>query len=91
MYMLLENPTRMTKNEMRNEFVNKWVFAVEGDFDIGVPLKTAVPMVIADSPWEGWEDDIYEQLRDKYERTLHLSFLSDELNIFGVSEVTANA
>jgi len=40
MYMILENPKRMTKSEMRQEFANKWVFAVEGDFDIGVPLKT---------------------------------------------------
>jgi len=90
MYMILENPKRMTKKEMRSEFANKWIFAIEGDFEIGIPLKTAVPMVIADSPWEGWEDGIYEKLRDKYERTLHLSFLSNELNVFGVSEVTAN-
>ena len=90
MYMILENPRRMTKNEMREEFANKWVFAVEGDFDIGVPLKTALPIVIADSPWEGREDGIYTMLKDKYRRTLHLSFLSNELNVFGFSEVVEN-
>jgi hypothetical protein len=88
--MILENPKRMTKSEMREEFANKWVFAVEGDFDIGVPLKTALPMVIADSPWEGREDGIYTMLKDKYRRTLHLSFLSNELNVFGFSEVVEN-
>ena len=42
MYMILENPKRMTKKEMRSKFVNKWVFAVEGDFELGVPLETSM-------------------------------------------------
>jgi len=90
MYMILENPKRMTKKEMRSEFVNKWVYAVDCDFDIGVPMKTGIPMVLADSPWEGSEDGIYEKLDDKYERTTYLSFLTNELNVFGISEVVAN-
>jgi hypothetical protein len=80
----------MTKSEIRTTYDKKWVFAVEGDYDIGVPLKTAIPMVIADSAWEGREDGIYTRLKEKYGRTLHLSFLSDELNVFGVGEVTRN-
>lgn len=91
MYKILEKPVRMTKNEMRSNYKNKWIFAVEGDFDIGVPLKTAIPMVITDSPWEGWEDGIYEKLKEKYEGIYHLSCLSNEENIFGFVEVANNA
>jgi hypothetical protein len=87
MYTVIDNPKRMTKNEIRTLYDKKWVFAVEGDYDIGVPLKTAIPIVIADSAWEGREDGIYTRLKEKYGRTLHLSFLSDELNVFGFSEV----
>ena len=87
MYRILENPRRMTKSEIRSEFPNKWVYMVEGDFDIGVPMKTAIPMIIADSPWEGDEDGIYDKLDDEYERTTYQSFLSNEINVFGFSEV----
>ena len=87
MYMILENPRRMTKDEIRTEFANKWVFVVECDFDIGVPMKTAIPMVIADSAWEGREDGIYAKLKEQYGRTMHLSFLTNELNVFGFSEI----
>jgi hypothetical protein len=90
MYVILENPSRMTKKEMRKEFAGKWVFAVEGDFDIGVPLKTAIPMVLADSPWEGREDGVYTRLKEQYERTAYFSFLTNEINVFGFTEVVAN-
>jgi hypothetical protein len=88
--MILENPRRMTKSEMRSEFVNKWIFAVEGDFELGVPLETAIPMVVADKAWEGREEGIYTTLKEKYERTVYLSFLTNELNVFGFSEVVDN-
>ena len=58
MYMILENPRRMTENEMRKEFADKWVYIVDCDFEIGVPM--------------------------------YLSFLSNELNVFGISEVVTN-
>ena len=90
MYMILENSKRMTKKEMRSKFANKWVYAVDCDFDIGIPMKTGIPMVLADSPWEGREDGIYKKLDDEYERTTYLSFLTNELNVFGISEVVAN-
>jgi len=90
MYVILENPKRMTENEMRKEFVNKWVYIVDCDFEIGVPMETGVPMVLADSPWEGREDGIYRKLDEEYGRTMYLSFLSNELNVFGISEVAAN-
>jgi len=90
MYTFIENPKRMTKKEMRSEFPNKWVYAVDCDFDIGVPMKTGIPMVLADSPWEGREDGIYRKLDDEYERTTYLSFLTNELNVFGISEVAVN-
>ena len=47
-------------------------------------------MVLADKPWEGREDGIYRKLDEEYERTTYLSFLTNELNVFGISEVVAN-
>ena len=91
MYILLENPKRMTKKEMRKEFADKWIYVADCDFEIGVPMETGVPMLVADTPWEGSEDGIYEKLDVEYGRTMHLSFLSNELNVFGISEVAANA
>ena len=76
--------------EKRSEYANKWVYTVDCDFDIGVPMKTGIPMILADSPWEGSEDGIYEELDNKYERTTYLSFLTNELNVFGISEVAVN-
>jgi len=54
MYTIVDNPKRMTKDEIRAEFANKWVFVVECDF------------------------------------ILSLSFLTNELNVFGFNEVVEN-
>jgi len=34
MYMILENPKRMTKKEMRKKFADKWVYVIDCDFEI---------------------------------------------------------
>ncbi|MCL2387719.1 MAG: hypothetical protein FWC89_09270 [Defluviitaleaceae bacterium] len=87
MYKFVENPTRMTRKELRETFDGKWVFVVEGDYDINKPLTTAIPMIVADDAWEGIEEGIYDKLDDKYRRTAYLSYLKDELNVFGFTEV----
>jgi hypothetical protein len=88
--MILKNSKRMTEDEMRKEFANKWVYVVDCDFEIGVPMETGIPMVLADSPWEGREYGIYRKLDEEYGRSMYLSFLSNELNVFGFSEVAMN-
>lgn len=40
MYMILENPKRMTKKEMRKEFANKWVFLWFLQINLGRGRKT---------------------------------------------------
>jgi hypothetical protein len=90
MYTILENQKRMTRKEMRKEFPDKWVYVVDCDFELGIPMKTGVPKVIADIPWEGRETGMYRKLDDEYGRTMYMSFLSNEINVFGFSEVKVN-
>lgn len=90
MYTILDNPKRMTKDEIRTAFANKWVFVVECDFSLSAPMKTGIPIVIADRAWEGREEGIYAKLKEQYGHTMHLSFLTNELNVFGFNEVVEN-
>jgi len=87
MYKIIENTKRMTKEEMKKEFANKWVFVVDADFAINMPMSSGIPIVVADSAWEGRDEGIYQNLKDKYEKTTYLSFLTNEKNVFGFSEV----
>ena len=51
---------RMGMDEIQAAFDGKWVFLVQTN---DVPFS-AVPVVIADEPYEGSENEIYEQFSD---------------------------
>ena len=88
MYTLVDIPKRMSPEQIMNEFKGKWVFLVDLD---GPPFgwfKSAIPAIVADEPFEGSETGIYDSLTDKYNgNTTDWSFLPNELNVFGFSEV----
>ena len=89
MYEILENQPRMTRKEMAEKFKGKWVFAVDADFSLGVPTKTAVPKIVTDEPWGGHKEGIYDKLEEQHEKTTYYCFLFENL-VTGFSEVFAD-
>jgi len=86
MYEILENPTRMSRDEIKKEYKGKWVFLVEPEGKIGCFMKSAIPIVIADIPWEGYDAGIYQKFIDDYESNMDLSFIPCE-SVTGFREV----
>jgi len=86
MYQILEDSKRMTEEEMWRTFKGKWIFVVDCDYELGVPMKTGIPKVVADVPWEGRKDGIYKKLKEEYGRTKHISYLLNEWNVFSPNE-----
>ncbi|MCL2169941.1 MAG: hypothetical protein FWB74_07945 [Defluviitaleaceae bacterium] len=89
MYEILENKQRMTRDEIRQKFDGKWIFLVDLEGELYSPFASAIPVVVADSPWDGYETGIYHEFRDNldYNSYMHFSLLKDEWNVFGFSEV----
>jgi hypothetical protein len=88
MYKVLDSPKRMTRKQIKEEFKGKWIFLV----DLGEPqfgwFETAVPAVVADKLFEGRETGLYQKLNEEYNgNTMDWSFLPNEINVFGFSEV----
>jgi hypothetical protein len=61
MVQILENPKMMTKDEIDVEFDGKWVYIVRAIFTNSKGLVEGMPVIIADKPFEGNENGIYEQ------------------------------
>jgi len=61
MYQIIENPKMMTKEEINNEFDGKWVYIVKAKFTESKSLIEGMPVIFADTPFEGNNDGIYEQ------------------------------
>lgn len=64
---------RMGMEELQAAYDGKWVFLVQTE---DVPFS-AVPVVVADEPYEGSESELYEQFSDGKENgvTGHVSLL----------------
>jgi len=88
MLTIFDNPKRMSREEIKNEFGGKWVFLVDLE---GPPygwFDTAVPAVMADKLFEGQETGIYEKLNAEHNgNTSDWSFLRNQINVFGFDEV----
>ena len=67
MYEIIENPRRMTRSEIKNEYDGKWVFMVNLEGHIYGLFDYATPVVVADKPFEGNEDGIYKVFLDDCE------------------------
>ena len=92
MYQLIETPRRMTRKEIISEFDGKCVFVVMLEGPLYGWFDTAVPVIIADKPFEGFKTGIYERLAEEYGGNYSdLTLLPNEYNIFGFDEVAANA
>ena len=65
MYIIIDNPKVLTKDEIEKEFDGKWVYIVKAKFTDSKSLVEGMPVVVADSPFEGNEDGIYEQFDSK--------------------------
>jgi hypothetical protein len=64
MYEILENPKRMSIQEIDNSFDGKWVYIVRCEKSEGNKTVAGIPVIIADGPFEGVEDGIYNQFKD---------------------------
>ena len=88
MVTILENQRRMSREEIANEFKGKWVFVVDLDGPKYGWFDTAVPAVMADDVFEGYETGLYDRLNDEYNgNTMDLTYLRDLINVFGFTEV----
>ena len=87
MYEIIENRQRMTNAEIRQKYDGKWVYLVDLVGKLGSPYETAVPVLVADTPWAGDETGIYEDFMENHDRVMHKSFLKNEWNVFGFNEV----
>jgi len=55
----------MTKEEIDKEFDGKWVYIVKAEINKHGELLRGMPVVVADKPYEGNDDRIYEQYDSK--------------------------
>jgi hypothetical protein len=65
MYVILETPMMMSREEIEKTFDGKWVYIVKAIMNKHGELIEGMPVVSADSPFEGNEDGIYEQYNSK--------------------------
>ena len=87
MYEVLENRQRMTRDEIKRAFDGKWLYLVDLEGVPGSMFESAVPAVVADSAFDGFETGIYHELREKHQRAVNFSLLKNEWNVFGFNEV----
>ena len=63
MYKIIDNPVMMSKDEIEKEFDGKWIYIVKAEFTIGKRLVKGMPVIVADSPFEGQDEEIYKKYR----------------------------
>jgi len=69
MYQVIECPAVMTESEIREAYDGKWVYIVKAEITRHGELLSGIPVVVADTPYEGNDDGIYEQYDTvEYER-----------------------
>jgi hypothetical protein len=89
MYKIIDNPERMSKEEIYEGFPNKWVFMVDIEGEEFGPWVSAVPVVVADKSYAGKETGLYEKLANEHDSYMSLSFLDNEMRVFGFAEVAS--
>ncbi|MCL1882977.1 MAG: hypothetical protein FWF81_04395 [Defluviitaleaceae bacterium] len=88
MYKILDSPKRMSSEQIKEKFKGKWVFLVEPEGSPFGWFNSAIPMVVADEPFEGSEMGIYYNLDDKYNgKTIDWTLPPFKKNVFGFNEV----
>jgi len=84
MYEILKNPPKMSRDEICEKYDGKWLFVVQRRDEPFQPYKNEIPVVVADTAWEGDDDGIYDvYYNDPNLATVgHLSLLPEEENTF---------
>jgi len=60
MYEVLKNPQKMSRDEIRKKYDGKWVFVVRKRGEAYDSYENEIPVVVADTAWEGDEEGMYE-------------------------------
>jgi hypothetical protein len=63
MYQIIDDPKMMNKDEIEKEFDGKWIYIVKAEFAIGKLLVKGIPVIVADFPFEGQDEGIYDMYR----------------------------
>ena len=76
MYTILENTELLTFDEIRAKYDGKWVFMTNCEFSDGNGLIHAIPRIIADEQFDGYDDGIYDTYDNEelYGRTTDVPF-----------------
>ncbi|MCL2500740.1 MAG: hypothetical protein FWE90_10480 [Defluviitaleaceae bacterium] len=82
MYEILQNPKRMSIQEIDDSFDGKWVYVVNCERNERYKTIAGVPVIIADGPFEGVEDGIYAPYDDESYGTKLSHTLLPSLNFF---------
>ncbi|MCL2225939.1 MAG: hypothetical protein FWB96_13305 [Defluviitaleaceae bacterium] len=86
MYEILKDQKRMTSKEINKTFKGKWVYMIKPE-DCPERFYTAIPVVIADIPFEGVETGLYDKIYDEYDGdVMSIAYLMNKYHVFGFSE-----
>lgn len=77
---IIENPTMMTREEIKSAYDGKWVYVVNCEFTPGGRLVQGLPVVIADMQFEGVDTGLYDRYDTReYGENLSMSLLHTPL------------
>ena len=63
MRKLIENPVFMTYDEMEKNYAGKWILVTNCRRDPDHAFSSGIPVVVADSIYEGHQDGFYDKFR----------------------------
>ena len=61
MYQILEKPMMMPYEDIISTYDGRWVYVVKANITKHGEMIEGMPVVVADSPYEGNENGVYEQ------------------------------
>jgi hypothetical protein len=76
MYTILDKAELLSFDEIKAKYDGKWVFMTNCEFTDGNGLICAIPRIIADKKFSGFDDGIYSIYDDEeiYGESTHFSF-----------------
>ena len=88
MYKTIDVPRRMNRKQIKEEFKGKWVFLVNPEGSAMGWFDSAIPIIVADEPFEGSETGIYKKLDYEYSgKTTDWTLPPFKHSVFGFVEV----
>ena len=76
MYTILDKVELLSYDAIKNKYDGKWVYLSNCEFSEGSMLIRAIPRVIANKQFEGFDEGIYDVYKNKnlYGETISISF-----------------